>query len=146
LRRVLDATFAVDLARKANTHASHIRGKTNRFTADKVNDGDPSTYWATDDGVTTGTLELTFPAPAKFDRIVLQEFIPLGQRIEAWLIEAEIDGKWIHICKGTTLGQKRIARFPAVTGRGLRVSVVKSRACPAIASIGVYLSIGKSSQ
>jgi alpha-L-fucosidase len=143
LRRTLDATFAVDLARKASARASSVRGKTNRFAADKVNDGDPSTYWATDDGMTTGTLDLAFPAPAKFDRVVLQEFIALGQRIEAWRIEAEIDGKWIQLCEGTTIGYKRIARFPAVTSRGLRVSVAKSRACPTIASIGAYLSAEK---
>jgi alpha-L-fucosidase len=67
----------------------------------------------------------------------------LGQHIEAWRLEAEIDGKWLPICEGTTIGHKRIALFPAVTSSGLRVSVMKSHACPAIASIGVYLSAKK---
>jgi alpha-L-fucosidase len=140
LRRALDATFAVDLARNASVRTRTIRGKTARFAAGKVNDGDPSTYWATDNGVKAGTLEFSFPSLIKFDRVVLQEFIPLGQRIEAWALEAEIGGKWQKICEGTTVGYKRIARFPAVISPGLRVSVMKSRACPTLATIGIFSS------
>jgi alpha-L-fucosidase len=97
LRRILNATFAVDLARNMIVRASNVRADADRFAATNVNDGNPSTYWATDDSVTTGMLEFTSPEPITFDCVVLREFIALGQRIEAWSLEAEIDGKWRKI-------------------------------------------------
>ena len=142
LRRALDARFAPDLARKASVRASSVRGRTARFRAARVNDGDPATYWATSDEVTTGDLVLTFPAPTRFDHVVLQEFVALGQRVAGWRIDAEPDGRWTTVAEGTTVGYKRIARFPAVTARRLRVSITKSLACPTVAAVEVYLSPG----
>jgi alpha-L-fucosidase len=139
-RRAVDATFATDLARHATARASATRGSGLVFGAGRVNDGDPATYWATDDGVTTGSVELAFAAPTSFDRIVLQEFIRLGQRVEAWTAEAEVDGRWVPLVEGTTVGYKRIARIAPVTATRLRVTVTKSRACPTLATIGVYKS------
>ena len=43
------------------------------FDASRVNDGDTATYWATDDGVTSASIELTWPQPVTFSRLVLQE-------------------------------------------------------------------------
>jgi alpha-L-fucosidase len=105
-----------------------------------VNDGDPRTYWATNDGVTTGSIELAFAAPTRFDRLVLQEFIPLGQRIESWKAEAEVNGAWVPVVEGTTVGDKRLARFAPVTATRLRVTITKALACPTVSTLGVYLS------
>jgi len=141
-RRAIDATFATDLARTATVRASSARGTTNRFAAARVNDGDPATYWATSDQVTTGSLELRFSAATTFDRVVLQEHVALGQRVEEWRLEADVDGNWTVVAEGTTIGHKRIARFEPVTGRRLRVSITKARACPTISTVGVYRSPG----
>jgi alpha-L-fucosidase len=137
-RRAVDAVFAHDLARAASVRASAARGSGRQFGAGRVNDGDGSTYWATDDGVTSASLDLEFPAATRFDRVVLQEFIALGQRVEGWRLEAEQDGKWAPVAEGTTVGFKRIVRFPAVTSRRLRVSITKALACPTLATVGVY--------
>jgi alpha-L-fucosidase len=142
LRKAIDTTFATDLARGATVRASTVRGKGQQFAAARVNDGDARTYWATDDGVTTGSLELAFASPTRFDRLVLQEFIALGQRIEAWRLEAQVGGDWLLAAEGTTVGYKRIARFAPVTAGRLRVTITKSRACPTLATLGVYRSPG----
>jgi alpha-L-fucosidase len=141
-RRVLDATFRTDLARGATATASAERGTSGRFTARMVNDGDASTYWATNDGVTTGGIELAFAHATPMDRVVLQEAIALGQRVQAWHVEAEVDGAWTRVGEGTSIGYKRIVRFVRVTATKLRVSITQARACPTIATVAVYDSTG----
>jgi alpha-L-fucosidase len=140
LGRRIAGTYAADLARQATARADRVRGNSPDFNAGRVNDGDTTTYWATDDGVAAGAVELDWPTPLRFDRVVLQEAIALGQRVESWTIEAELDGRWTRIAEGTTIGYKRIARVDPVTARRVRVTIVKARACPAIATIGVYLA------
>ena len=137
-RRALDAAFARDLAREAVASASAQRGRSGIFAPARVNDGDPATYWATDDGVTVGSVELAWKAPASFDRVVLQEAIALGQRVQGWRVEAEVDGAWRTLAEGTSVGYKRIARFDAVTASRIRVAITAARACPTLATIRVY--------
>jgi alpha-L-fucosidase len=139
-RKAIDATFANDLARRAKATATATRGTGGQFAAARVNDGDARTYWATNDGVTTGSVELTFASPTRFDRLVLQEYIPLGQRIETWKAEADVNGAWVTVVDGTTVGYKRIARFAPVTATRLRVTITKALACPTLATVGVYRS------
>ena len=136
------ATYKTDLARKATARAVHMRGSSARFSAARVNDGDPNTYWATDDGVSSGTLDLEWARPVRLDRLVIQEAIQLGQRVESWTVEAEIDGRWTPIAHGTTIGYKRIATFQPVTTTRVRLAIGQARACPAISTVGAYLSPG----
>jgi alpha-L-fucosidase len=140
LRAVLDATFKTDLARNAKASASAVRGRAAAFAADRVNDGDPQTYWATDDATTTGSVTLEFAAPVRFDRVVLREHVALGQRVQAWKAEAEIDGQWQAVTQGTTIGYQRIARCPPTLARQVRLSITQARACPTIATFGLYAS------
>ncbi len=139
-RSALDATFSVDLARGADAWATNVRGQSPRFAARLVADGRDDTYWATDDGVTSASVELTLVRPARCDRMVLQEYLALGQRIEAWTAEADVDGVWRPVAAGTTVGHKRIARFEPVVARRLRVNVTRARACPALATVALYRS------
>jgi alpha-L-fucosidase len=133
---VLASTYKDDLARGARAAASHTRGA--GFEPARVNDGDDTTYWATADGVTSASIELTWPHPVTFSRLVLKETIALGQRVEHWTADAFVDGRWTPIADGTTIGHKRIARVvPTETAR-LRVTIVKSRACPLLSTVGVY--------
>ena len=67
-----------------------------------------------------------------------QEYIRLGQRVKAFSLEALVDGNWKEITKATTIGYKRILRFPTVTATQLRFSITDSKACPVISNIGVY--------
>jgi alpha-L-fucosidase len=131
------ATYKDDLARRARAASADTRGHAAAFDASRVNDGDNATYWATEDGVTSGSIELTWPQPIDFSRIVLQEGIALGQRVERWTAEAFADGVWTTIAEGTTIGHKRIAHVrPTETSR-LRLTF-HARACPVISTIGVY--------
>ena len=108
------------------------------IAASRVNDGNGSTYWATDDAVTTATVDLEWPAAITADRVVLQEAIALGQRVEGWTIHAQIDGAWKAVAQGTTIGRKRIARFDPIATQRIRVEITRARACPTLASIAVF--------
>ena len=67
-----------------------------------------------------------------------QEYIRLGQRVKAFTIEAEVEGNWQELAKATTIGYKRILRFPTVTATKLRFNITDSKACPVISNVGVY--------
>jgi len=132
------AAYKTDLARDARASSTAARGRDRAFDASRVNDGDASTYWTTDDGATSASIELEWKQPVDLSRLVLQEQIALGQRVERWTAEAWVDGKWSPLAQGTTIGRKRIARVPTTTTSRVRVTIAQSRACPAISTIGVY--------
>jgi alpha-L-fucosidase len=137
-RQAVDAAFRTDLARGAAAAASNVRGGAAAFSAARVNDGKADTYWAADDGVTSASVTLTLAKPTRFERVVLQEFIRLGQRVEAFTVEAEADGSWRPIGEGTTIGYKRIVRCEPTTARRVRVNIVRARACPTLTTVAVY--------
>jgi len=117
-----------------------VRGGSARYGAENVLDGAPETYWATDDGVTTATLELAFEEPALCDRIRLEEFLPLGQRVRAFEVEGKCGTEWRPLAQGTTIGARRIVVFPAMELTAVRVRVRDARACPALASVKLFLA------
>jgi cobalt-zinc-cadmium resistance protein CzcA len=41
----------------------------------------------------------------------LQQYIPLGQRVREFSVEAEVDGNLVEVARGTTIGYKRIINF-----------------------------------
>jgi alpha-L-fucosidase len=135
-----EAIFANDLARDAAATASNVRGQSPEFGAANVIDGRPDTYWAADDGVTEATVELVFPGPLTFNNVVLQEHIALGQRVQAWKLEARSAEAWRELSSGTTIGYKRILSTATVKADGLRLLIVRAKACPTLTTFGAYLA------
>jgi alpha-L-fucosidase len=131
------ATYKTDLARAARASSAQTRANADRFAPSRVNDGKPSTYWATDDEVTTASIDLVWSDPIDFSRIVIQEHIALGQRVEAWTAAALDGDRWTTIGEGTTIGHKRIARVRPIKTTRLRLTFT-ARACPTISTISVY--------
>ena len=140
-RQTLDRIFETDLARSATVTATSTRSGYPEFAPANVASGDPDTYWAAEDGVTQAEVELAFQQPVAFNHIILQEHIALGQRIQAWTVEAEVAGQWQEICSGTTIGHKRILRTEAVTAGRVRVRITKARACPMLSTFALYMEI-----
>jgi alpha-L-fucosidase len=136
--KAVKEAFAVDLAKKATAEASNVRGNAKEFSAAKTIDGDKNTYWATDDTVIKASLTIDFEKPTTFNRFLAQEYIRLGQRVKAFTIEALVDGNWKELVKATTIGYKRILRFPSVTATQLRFTITDSKSCPVISSIGIF--------
>lgn len=138
LASTIKEIFANNLAENAKIEASHVRGNSRRFSASRVVDGKKSSYWSTDDSIRTASLTLDFGEPISFNRILLQEYIRLGQRVRAFTIEANINGEWKEMARETTIGYKRILRLPTVKATQIRFTVTDSKACPVISNIAVY--------
>ncbi len=82
---------------------------------------------------------LAFEGPLTFNHVVSMEDLANGQRIGAYTIEAEIDGRWQTLVSGQTIGHKRIDRFDPVTATALRFTVTGEVAKPAaMRSIEVF--------
>jgi alpha-L-fucosidase len=136
--RAVREAFAVNLAGNGKAKASNVRGNSKKFGAAMAIDGDTGTYWATDDDVTNASWTVDFGNPTTFNRFLVQEYIRLGQRVKSFTIEALVDGEWKELANATTIGYKRILRFPSVEATQLRLNITDSKSCPVISNIGVY--------
>lgn len=113
-----------------------------QFAAQALTDGSWDTYWATGDGVTSADITFTFKKAQKMNRIMLQEYIPLGQRVKKFAVEwLDKNGTWKAVEQGeetTTIGYKRLLRFLTVETKGLRVRILDSRGPICMNNMGVY--------
>jgi alpha-L-fucosidase len=137
-RRILAATFERDLARGAKASGPSRAGDT-KFAPANVIDGDRATYWATDDNATTPEMQLEFSAPVKFSVVRLREYLPLGQRIDAFALDAWQDGAWREFARATSIGNQRLVRLESpVTAMRVRLRITEARACPALSELSVF--------
>ncbi|MCX7010502.1 MAG: discoidin domain-containing protein, partial [Kiritimatiellaeota bacterium] len=118
--------------------ASASRGA--EFAADKATDGNPDSYWATDDATKAGWLELDFGAPKEFNVVNVQEALALGERITRYRVDAEVGGAWQTLARGTTLGQRNLHPLEKTTTQKLRLVIEEAKACPAIAEFSAHLA------
>lgn len=128
--------FQTNLAQNAKITASKDRGY--GYQADLTIDGEYESYWTLPDGELQASLEVDMGEAMSFNRVLIQEYTPLGQRVKAFSIEAFQDGTWNEIAKGTTVGYKRIMRFPDVTASQVRINFEDGKAMPVISEIGIF--------
>jgi len=139
----LDSLFKDDLARGAKASATEVRGDDPRFAPGNVEDGNPQTYWASDDHALTPDLILDLPRPTAFDVIRMKEHLPLGQRVERFAVDSWNGQGWEEIAAGTSIGHQRILSTKPVTTSRVRLRIVQARACPAIAELSLFASPGR---
>jgi alpha-L-fucosidase len=85
------------------------------------------------------SIEITTIKPVTVNRIVLQEDIAgHSERVVQHQLEAWIGNKWQKIAEASNIGYKRILRFPEITTSKFRLSILSSRANPAIATISAH--------
>ncbi len=142
MRAILDATFRENFAFGARVEVSGM--KEEKSTAFIV-DGNPETYWTS--GSDTGfmvskespvILEIDLSRKRIFDRAVLQEYIRRGQRVEEFSLQAWDGEIWKTFGQGTTIGYKRLLRFPSIQARRVRLVITKARAFPSLSEFGLY--------
>lgn len=111
------------------------------FVASALTDDNFDTYWATEDGVTTADIEFLFDTPTRMNRMMLQEYIPLGQRVKAFVVEYLDKDTWLPVKlneETTTIGYKRLLRFETVETKGIRIRITDARGPLCLSSVGVY--------
>lgn len=137
-RKLLNQAFHLDYAPSAKIKASSFRGNSKLYAPSKLIDNNPDTYWATDDQVKSGSIELDWTKNIEIRYIVLKEYIKLGQRVKTFDVEVWKDGEWKKIAQETTIGHKRILKIDPVNTHKIRVNITDARSCPVISAIEVY--------
>ena len=127
MTRILNETFANNLLKEASCKKVRIQ---------KLIDNDLTTYWSGEGK----ELVFHYDAPVTFDRVLLQENITQGQRIENFKIEYKDGDKWKLLTEATTVGYKRLLRTKKVTAQEVRLTLTQSRDVPQLSEFGLYLS------
>ncbi|MXV17652.1 alpha-L-fucosidase [Hufsiella ginkgonis] len=125
-RNILDETFKLNLA----------SGKADK----KLVDEQLGTYVTLND---KEPITIDFKQPVSFDRAMFQENIADGQRNEEALLEYWDGAAWQKIEQFTTIGYKRLLRFPLVKTTRVRFTVLKAKQPVQLAAIGFYKASGK---
>jgi alpha-L-fucosidase len=137
-RAILDKTFAKNLAASAKISASNTRGNASKFGLKQLLDKDRSSYWTTDDDATMPEVVLDLKQPTTFNVVSLREYLPLGQRVEAFALDQWKDGRWVEFAKGTSIGNRRLLRTEPVTTEKVRLRITSAPVCPALAEFGLH--------
>jgi len=138
---IVHNTFSRNLAAGAQVTASNVRGGSSQFRPENLLDGDPDTYWSTDDGVTSAQIVFDLPRPVRFDLVRVREYIQLGQRVERIAVDAFQNGDWRAVAQATSIGACRICRTsgPVETQR-VRLRIPQSPVCPALSEFALFLA------
>ncbi len=134
-RYLLDVTFKENFAKNAKTIVSN---ETLGNEAKYLFDDDVQTFWTTDKNVNKAAIEIQMTKGRTFNCIMLQENILEGQRIEKFHFDYWDGQLWRTFTKGTTIGYKRLLRFPDVYTDRIKIIIDQSRTNPTLSSLGIY--------
>ncbi len=139
-RQEMERQLHNDLLTGITPSVTNERGKP--YAAENLTDGKYDTYWATEDSVTSAVVEFKLPSATQADCLMLQEYIPLGQRVQSFAVECLVDGEWIPADTGgeatTTIGYKRLLRFKRIPISGVRIRLEKARGPLCLNNISLY--------
>ncbi len=136
---LVSKSFSNNLIATAKLKATGSRGKD--FPINNLIDGNLNSYWASSDDMHLPVIEASWNKPQTFDLIRLREFIPLGQRIESFDIEALVSGQWVKVGQATSVGACRIVMLDKpVTADGVRIKITSSPVAVTFSEIGIYKS------
>ncbi|MCL3779479.1 alpha-L-fucosidase [Prolixibacteraceae bacterium JC049] len=136
--KAIKQEFQTEVLANSKASATDVRGNSKTYAAKNVLDNDKNTYWATNDSVTAASLTFEFKQPTTLNRVLLQEYIALGQRVRKFNVAAQVNGKWETIAEQTTIGYKRILKTKRVEATALRINISSSKACPLISNVKAY--------
>lgn len=135
LAAYLEAMYQKDFAKEASISTSENRYG---YPASHLNDEDNNSYWVAADEGASSTITLRWEAPEEVNTFMIQEYVPLGQRIKSYRLEVENSSGWQLIEKGATIGNKRLIQFETQSVRGIRFTVEDAKASPVLSNLGVY--------
>ncbi|XP_065868317.1 alpha-L-fucosidase 1 [Euphorbia lathyris] len=134
--------FSYNLAKNALLRASSTRGGANSYSQydcyNVLTEGF-YTYWAPEENESKWELHVDLQEPLSFNILQVEEPIQMGQRIIEFHLEILKDGNWKKLMNGTTVGYRRILRFPTVKCHQLKLVIDKSRADPLISYLGIFM-------
>ena len=123
--RRIDAVYGVSLLEDGKASVRNVL------------DGSTDTWWQAP--AKEATLEVILPEERTVNRFMIREAIAhRGERVEEHYLEARIDGSWVRVADGKTIGHKRILRFPPVEADAFRLNITKSRLEPSVAHVSAH--------
>jgi len=134
--KLLEKTFKNDLAKSATITASNTRSSA--YSTSRLTDGDRYSYWSTADSVHTPSLIMEWKEEKEFDLLRIRENIKLGQRVEAFAVDAFVNNAWQEIINSTSIGSERILVFPVQKTKKIRIRITQCPVVPAISEIGIF--------
>ena len=137
-KKILDSTFANNLAAGASCSTTNYRLEDKDFYPNNIVDDNKETYWATDELTLPAEVCIELKEEQLFDRILIQEPVRLGQRISKFRIEILLNNNWEPIFEGTTIGYKRIIRIPTVRASKIKLTVTDANNTVAISNFGIF--------
>jgi alpha-L-fucosidase len=137
LTSTIDEQFAMEFANGMETNATNERGP--GFEVENIVDGNKDTYWASGESIVDASITIDLNEPKSIDMILIQEYVTLGQRVKKFSIEAKTaDDGWIKVADATTIGYKRILRFPETFASSVRLNIEDAKAAPTISNIEIF--------
>lgn len=103
------------------------------FGDNKVIDG--QIMWKAEGG---NSRTYALAAQSRLNVVMLQENIANGQRIEKFKVELREKSGWKEVGEGTTVGYKRMLRFPEVIADSVRIRLVNTRLEAEIMNVAAY--------
>jgi alpha-L-fucosidase len=82
--------------------------------------------------------EVDLGRPTTFNIAQTQEDIREGQHASLYRIEARTEAGWTPVFQGTTIGHKKLDRFPAVTADRVRLTILESDETPHLRHLALF--------
>ena len=133
----VDPQLGTDLALHRPVNTSSVRGENREHGGERALDGDPTTSWQTADNDRHMTFEIDMEGPVEINAVALEE-LPNTGRIEGYKIEGQVDSDWKLLAEGTTVGARKVDRFPPTTVWKVRLTITKADGPPALRTFSLY--------
>src|SRR4030095_1751675 len=88
--------------------------------------------------LTTPELIVELRRQQTFNVVRLREYLPLGQRVEAFALDIWKDNKWQEFASGTSIGNCKLVRGKPVTTSKVRLRITQAAVCPAISEFALF--------
>lgn len=135
--KIISKTFSDNLIEGSKIIASSVFDQ--NHSANNILDGNFNTCWMPKEETSSSYIEFTLPEKRVFNRIVIQEQIQdYSQRISEFNIEAFLENEWKIVSEGTTIGFKKICRFPTINTDRIKINILDSRLNPTINNVSLH--------
>lgn len=131
----LNSTFSNDYSKDQRLTTSSTFGS---YEGKALIDGDKNSYWVSKTNDQKPTIALFLAHPVKVNTFMIQEYLPMGQRIKSFYFEILSEGNWKKVYEGTTVGNKRLIRFKTQDVEGVRFTVTDTKAQVVLSNMGLY--------
>jgi len=134
-----DPELGADLGLFKSVSADNERNGSRQFAAEKVNDADKNTCWATSEGVTAAAIVIDTEGPLEINAIKIDEANLAGCRVLGYKLESQTNNDWTLLAQGTTIGKNKTIRFDKIVVWKVRLTIIKAEKCAAITKFGLFL-------